>query len=124
MLAYANAKVSVSEAGVAGVIAESRPQDDGRSQFLLADNLRPGTSYVLHYEFSAREADLDGQGALACETFILELQSFATEDACKDDSAAARSAGSSYPVYTNPGEDGATTQIRFTKSEHGSWRKE
>jgi hypothetical protein len=60
MLGYANAKVALSEANIPGVIAESVPHDDGRSQFLVAENLRPGTDYTIHYEFSARETELDG----------------------------------------------------------------
>lgn len=114
MLGYANAKVTLSETGAAGVVAESVPQDDGNSQFLVAENLRPGTDYIIHYSFSARASDLDGQGALACETFILEMLTFATEDVCKD---GVEKSDSGYPLYTTPGQDETTLPIRISKSK-------
>lgn len=102
MLGYSNAKISLTVDGHDGVIVESKPQDDGRSQLLIAEDLAVDTSYTLHFEFSEREADLDGQGALSCETFVLAVKTWDSRTVCQE---GLEKSYSDAAMYTSPGDE-------------------
>lgn len=114
MLGYANAKISLVVDGESGVKVESKSQDSGRSQLLIADELEVGKIYKLMFEFSERMADLDGEGAAGCETLTLALRTWDKNKACDD---GIEKSDSNYPIVTTPGSDAVQQTIRISKSQ-------
>lgn len=113
MLGYANAKVSLVIDGESGVKVESKSQDSGRAQLLIADDLEVGKTYKLIFEFSERTADLDGEGAASCETLTLALRTWDKSKVCDE---GIDKTDSSYPITTTPGNDATTETVRISKS--------
>ena len=84
MLGYANAKISLVLDGESGVKVESKSQDSGHAQLLIADVIEIGRTYKLIFEFSERTADLDGEGAAGCETLTLALRTWDKTKVCDE----------------------------------------
>jgi hypothetical protein len=59
-LAKANSKMAILEQSSRSLVAESKSQEGGDAQLVVATHLRVGTPYVLLLEFSAEPGSLDG----------------------------------------------------------------
>jgi hypothetical protein len=64
------------------VEVESKPQDGGKSNLLIAENLEVGAKYELIFEFTERSHEMDGMGAIGCETFVLAVKTWDSKKVC------------------------------------------
>ena len=115
LLGYANAKVSLVQVGQDGVKVESKGQDSGRSQLLIAENLKEWQRYNLIFEFSERQTDLDGEGALGCEVFTLAFKTWDSASTCQDGIDKTYGMQEGNAMRVSPGDSTQPTTIRMSK---------
>ena len=64
------------------LVAESKSQENGDAQLILATKLRVGTPYVLLLEFSEQPGTLDGAAAEACVNFYMSMKTWDSNHVC------------------------------------------
>ena len=66
--------MAILEQSSRSLVAESKSQEGGDAQLVVATHLRVGTPYVLLLEFSAEPGSLDGAASEACDHFYMALK--------------------------------------------------
>lgn len=98
--------MAILEESGRSLVAESKSQEEGDAQLVVATDLRVGAHYLILLEFSAEPGSLDGAASEACDHFYLAFKTWDSDSICSSaisepgPATVVATADSGYQVFT------------------------